>query len=134
MLGFALTTEQIIEILSAYSAPSQEIEAVAATPGWHVIGALRMPVTFDGLQLTAIGSVSDASLTMRVRLYCITPGFVGPVSGASLTIASTTDVSAESGLFDLVGQRLYQFQAEVTGDVGDGLFGVIESASLQGGT
>lgn len=133
MQGLALTTEQIVEILSAYAAPAQTIEAVAATPGWTVIGAFSMPVTFD-IQLAAIGSVSDAALTLRVRLYCVTPGFVGAVGGASLLITSTTDVRAESGVFTLTGGRVYQFQAECTGAAGDGLFGVVQSAFPVGGS
>ena len=130
MLGLGLTTEQIIEILSAYAAPQSEVAAVADTPGWAVLGAFEMPITADEIVLSVVGSVSDASLTMRVRLFCITPTFVGEVSGSIATITSTTDVQVNSGSFELTGGRLYQFQAEVTGDDGDEFFGVVESAAV----
>lgn len=131
MQGFALTTEQIIEIISAYSAPEREVDAVAATPGWNVIGAFPMPATAK-LRLDVIGSVSHASLTLRCRLYCVTPGAVGVVSGSEVVITSQSDVEAFSGVVDLVGQRLYQIQCEVTGAAGTGLFGVVRRAAPAG--
>lgn len=131
MQGLALTTEQIIEILSAYSSSKRLISAVAVSPGWNVLGAFRMPATADVL-LSGFGSVSDPDLTMHVRVYCITPGFVGPVAGSTLQITSLTDVRALSGIFTLPGNLDYQFQAEVVGDVGDDQFGAIEAVCPQG--
>lgn len=132
MLGLGLTTEQIVEILSAYSAADEEIMAVTATPGWNVVGGFTMPVTATVL-LDVMGSVSDAALTMHARLYCVTPGHVGEVTGSTATIASTTDVRALSGEFELAGARAYQFQVEVTGGAGDNFFGVIRAATLTNG-
>jgi hypothetical protein len=130
MLGLGLTTEQIIEILSAYSAAESTVPAVPASPGWRVVGAFPMPITASGIVLSAVGSVSDDSLTMRLRLFCITPGAVAEVAGSRVTITSTTDTQASSGTFALVGGRVYQFQAEVTGDTGSHFFGVVESAFI----
>lgn len=131
MQGLALTTEQIIEILSVYATADQAIDAVAATPGWNVIGAFTMPASADVL-VDLLGSVSNASLTLKVRLYCVTPTHVGVVSGSTAQIDSTTDVQAFSGVVSLVGGRAYQFQAEVTGAAGSGLFGNARRATLQG--
>lgn len=131
MQGFALTTEQIIEILSVYSTPEREIEAVAATPGWNVIGAFVMPASADIL-VDIMGSVSVDSLTLRVRLYDITPGSIGVVSGSIAQLNSETDVQAYSGRITLQGGHKYQFQAEVTGGSGDGFFGVLRRAQLAG--
>jgi hypothetical protein len=131
MQGLALTTEQIIEILSVYATAEQYLEAVAATPGWNVIGAFTMPASAS-VRVDCLGSVSDASLTLRVRVYDITTGSVGVVSGSTAQTSSTTDAQAFSGTFDLVGGHAYQFQAEVTGGVGDGFFGVVRRATLNG--
>lgn len=129
--GLALTTQQVIEILSLYSAAQQSIVAVAVAPGWNVIGAFPMPTDAD-IRLDVIGSVSDASLTMTTRMYCVSPGFVGPVSGSSVQIASTTDVEVFSGVFTLQGGRLYQVQVEVVGAAGDDFFGLVRRAAPAG--
>lgn len=131
MQGLALTPEQIIEILSVYATANIEIDAVAASPGWNVIGAFTMPATFPVL-VDALGAVSDASLVLRVRLYDITPGSVGAVSGSVAQLNSTTDVQVFSGLITLTGGHVYQFQAEVTGAAGDGFFGAVRRATLAG--
>lgn len=131
MQGLALTPEQIIEILSVYATAEEYIDAVAATPGWTVIGAFAMPATADVL-VDLVGLVSDASLTLRVRLYCTTPGAVGVVSGSTAQLTSTTDLQVGSGVVSLTGGRAYQFQAEVTGAAGSGFFGVVRRATLAG--
>lgn len=131
MQGLALTPEQIIEILSVYATPEVYLDAVAATPGWYVIGAFPMPATAD-LMTDIIGSVSHASLTLRVRLYCITPGAVGVVSGSEASLNSLSDTAAKSGVVTLQGGRLYQFQMEVTGAAGADKFGVTRRATLAG--
>jgi len=131
MQGFALTLEQIIEIISVYATAEQYIDAVAATPGWYVIGGFTMPATAD-LRTDVMGSVSDANLQERVRLYCVSPGSVGPVSGSEATLNSLTDIQAFSGVVTLTAGRVYQFQAEVTGGAGAGLFGSVRRATLAG--
>jgi hypothetical protein len=131
MQGFALTLEQIIEIISVYATAEQYIDAVAATPGWVVIGGFTMPATAD-IQTDVLGSVSDEDLALRVRLYCVTAGAVGVVSGSEAQLSTTEDSRATSGKFTLTGGRTYQFQAEVTGDTGAGFFGVVRRATLNG--
>ncbi len=131
MQGFALTQEQIIEILSVYATAERVIDAVAATPGWNVIGAFSMPATAD-LHIDVIGSVSDAALTLRVRLFDITPGSIGPVSGSEASTTSRTDVQFMGGAITLTGGRRYQFQAEVTGGASSSLYGVVRRATLAG--
>jgi len=132
MSGFALTQEQIIEVLSVYATAERQVDAVAASPGWHVIGAFSMPASAD-VRVDAIGSVSDdATLTMRVQLFDITPGLVGPVSGSVASTTSETDVQFFSGVVSLVGGHAYQFQAEVTGGVSSSFYGVVRRACLAG--
>lgn len=129
--GLALTTEQVIEILSLYATSQQPILAVAADPGWNVIGAFPMPTTAD-IRLDVIGSVSDPSLTMIARLYCVTPGFVGEVSGSRVQLTSMIDVEVFSSQFTLPGNMLYQVQVEVVGNAGDSYFGYVRRAAPAG--
>lgn len=126
--GLALTTQQILEIISMYSSAQESIIAVAAEPGWNVIGAFPMPTTANVL-LDVIGSVSDSSLTMTTRVYCVTPGFVGEVSGSRVQLSSTIDTEVFSAQFALTGSRLYQVQAEVVGAAGDDFFGMLRRAA-----
>jgi hypothetical protein len=128
MPGLGLTQTPEFEVLATYSAPEQVIPAVEATPGWYVVGAFRMPVSAE-VRAEVFGSVSDASLTMRARLFCITPGSVAPVSGSTVTITSATDVRALSGLFTLPAGD-YQMQVEVVGGVDDALFGSIKNMTV----
>jgi len=128
MQGFALTTTPQIDILSAYSAPQGPLAAVAATPGWHVVGAFFLHAAAD-LKLELVGLVSHASLTMRARLFDLTTN--EPVSGIQPTISGatkTTDQRVLSNSAPLNGNRAYQIQVEVTGNVGSAYFGVLRSA------
>lgn len=129
--GLALTTEQTIEILSLYASSQQPIFGVGAAPGWQVFGALPMPTTAD-IRLDVIGNVSDSSLVMSVRLYCISPGSVGVVSGSLLTLSSLADSQQFSGQFTLVGGLLYQVQAQVVGNAGNSYFGNVRRAAPAG--
>jgi hypothetical protein len=131
MQGLGLTTDQIIEILSVYATAEQTIDAVAATPGWNVLGTFSMPASAK-LRLDVIGLVSDGSLQLRSRLYCVTPGAVGAVSGSEAVITSMMDVQAFSGVVELTGGRLYQIQSEVTGNAGGTYFGTLRRATLAG--
>lgn len=128
MQGFALTETAEIEVLAAYSAPQQAIAAVAASPGWYVVGAFFLQ-TSATLKLELVGAVSHASLTMRARVFDLTSN--QPVSGISVSISgatSTTDQKVLSGPAPLTGNRTYQIQAEVTGNAGGSYFGVVRSA------
>jgi predicted ABC-type sugar transport system permease subunit len=129
--GLALTTEKIIEILSLYSSASQPIVAVATAPGWHVVGAFPMPTTAD-IRLDLIGSVSNPALIMTARMFCVTPGSEGPVSGSSVQLSSTTSVQVFSGQFELVGNRLYEVHVQVVGFAGDSYFGSARRAAPAG--
>jgi hypothetical protein len=131
LTALALTTQQVIEILSLYATSQEPILAVAVDPGWTVIGGFPMPTTAD-IRLDAFGSVSDPSLTMIVRLYCVTPGFVGEVSGSRVILTSTIDDQAFSSQFTLPGSMLYQVQAEVVGNAGDSYFGYVRRAAPAG--
>lgn len=131
MQGFELTTEQVIEVLSVYATAEQAIPAVTASPGWFVIGGFTMPAGAD-VRVDLLGSVTDAALTLRCRLYCVTEGFVGEVSGSTAQLSTTEDSQVFSGVFALTGGRSYQFQAEVTGDEGGDKHGSVRRATLQG--
>lgn len=131
MKGFGLTYEQIIEVLSVYATAEQQIAAVAASPGWHVLGTFTMPASAP-LITDVFASVTDASLVCRVRLYDITPGSVGEVSGSRAETNATQDTQVFSGVITLTGGHIYQWQAEVVGASGDAFFGVVRRATLDG--
>lgn len=107
-----------------YSSGSQSMVAVATAPGWNVVGTFSMPVSASS-RLDLIGAVSDLALTLTARLYCVSPGFVGALSGSEVSLSSLTDVEAFSGFVSLAAGRLYQVQAQVVGGVGDNYFGFV---------
>lgn len=113
------------QILDLFATSQAQVQAVAVAPGWTTIGGFRMQQTTD-MRLSAIGAVSDPSLSMTVRLSCVTPGALGVVPG-SITdpITSTTSVEALSGVFTLPGNRLYEVQAQVVGGFGTAFFGTV---------
>jgi hypothetical protein len=126
MKGFALTSRPSFEVLSAYSAPQQDIESVAATPGWHVIGAFPMPLT-SALHLEMIGLVSGAGLTLRARFFDLTAN--APVAGSDVSLTATVDTKVNGPTVELTGGRVYQIQAEVTGGGDPEEFGTVRMAS-----
>lgn len=127
--GAALTPAPSTEVVTAYAAPPFLVPAVEESPGWHVIGAFSLPLSVNA-RVHVLGCVSDEDLTLRVRLYCITEGSVGIVSGSTVTITSTTPVEQHSGVVGLTGGRDYQYQAECTGGEQLKDFGVVSEASL----
>lgn len=132
MQGFALTTASSLEIISAYAATNTVIRAVAATPGWTVVGAFYLPKSASA-RIDALMMVSDASLTCRVRLYDATAGAIAAASRVVpgyVTTQSLTAVRQLGPVVSLTGGHLYQFQAEVTGDAGDEFFGMVPTATL----
>lgn len=131
MQGFELTTEEEIEIISVYATAEQTIDAVATTPGWNVIGAFDMPATAK-VRLDVLGLVSDASLQLRARLYDVTSGSVGAVSGSEAILTGSSDTQVFSGVIQLTGGHTYQVQAEVTGNSGGTYFGTVRRAQLDG--
>jgi len=126
--SLALTKAETIEILSLYATANRPILAVAVEPGWEVIGAFPFPVTAD-IRLDVTGIVSDTSLTLTTRMYCVTDGFVGEVSGSRVLLSSTTDDQGYSSQFTLTGGRLYQIQSQVVGNAGDSYFGYVRRAA-----
>lgn len=129
--GIALSLEQAVDIISMYSSSARSILAVAAAPGWEVVGTFPMPATAD-LRLDLIGSVSDLSLTMTALLYCVTPGFVGEVANSRAALSSTIDTETFSQKVTLTGGRLYQVWAQVVGNAGDDYFGQVRRAAPAG--
>lgn len=126
MKGFGLTSRPTLEVLSAYSAPQTDIESVATTPGWHVIGAFKMPLTAE-LHLELIGFVSGAGLTLRARFFDLTAG--APVASSEASITATTDTIAIGPTIELTGGHLYQIQAECTGGGASDEFATVRAAS-----
>jgi len=116
--GFAVSQASKTEVICAYGTAPVEIPAVAATPGWQVIGEFYLPIDCFA-QVDMLALVSDASLVCRVRLYNMTPGEVGPVSGSVVSTSSTTSARVLSGTVNLGGDRVYQYQAECTGHAAD---------------
>jgi len=128
MSGIGVTGGAQVEIISAWTMSNEIVLAVAADPGWYVKGSFKPNVSTDEARLQLIGSVSDASLTLKVRIFDITAG--APVDGTLIQLSSLVDVEAVSAVFPLVGGRTYQVQAEVVGNAGDAYFGVMRSATL----
>ncbi len=107
----ATTTQTHVEIIAAYAATNQEVDAVEEAPAWVVVGAFYMPKTFS-CKLELIGSVSLAGTEMIARLYNVTDAAV--VSGSiTPVIDGTTDERQLSGAFELLGAKLYQMQVQV---------------------
>jgi hypothetical protein len=132
--GLALTTEQIIEVISMYASSDAGILAVAAAPGWKVIGTFPMP-TNANVTLDLTGCVSDPSLTLSARLYCVSPGFIGAIVGSIAQLqGNTIDDRVFSSTCALAGGRLYQIHAQVVGAEGDAFFGSVRRACPVGVT
>jgi hypothetical protein len=128
--GLATEPSDTTLIVTAYTASAQVIPAVAASPGWQVIGAFFLPLACD-VRLEAIMSVSDASLVMRVRLFDLVTN--AEISGSYAVTSSTVPgTRALSGALSLAGNQSYQIQAECVGGVDAGLFGAFDEASLTG--
>jgi hypothetical protein len=124
-VGFALSTEEYLQILTTFSSQQYPIAAVSAEPGWEVVSSFSIPTTAQAL-LDLVGLVSDSSLTLTVRLYCVTSGREGEVLGSRISLTSTLDTEQISQLFTLQGGgTLYQLQAQVVGNSGDDYFGIV---------
>lgn len=130
MKTIELTTNAQVEIITAYVAPNTHVEAVAATPGWYVAGSFFVGSKAENARLEAIGVVSDASVTMHVRLFDLTDA--EPVVGSTINIQSLVDSRGTSALFDVAAGHTYQIQVEAIGGAGgdDDLFGILKSANL----
>ncbi len=124
MKGVALTTEEQLEIIASVQTGNKVVLAVAAAPGWNVIGEFYLPVGAPA-RLEAIGAVSDASLAMTVRLFDLAD--VAAISGSPARLTALSYTRVLSGLFDLLGGRTYQIQAQVVGNLGDTYFGSVNA-------
>lgn len=131
--GFALTNASSIEVVAAYAAPQTTVPAVAATPGWQVLGAFYLPKSCSA-RLDALMVVSDDSLTCRVRLYDVTAdtslSAAARVIAGGVSTSSTTITRQLGGVVALKAGHTYQIQAEVIGDSGDTYFGVVPTATI----
>jgi hypothetical protein len=122
--GYAIAERPSIEILAAGTSSQDDIESVAATPGWQVIYSFYLPTTVP-LRLEMHGAVSVAGLTMRARFFDLADNV--PLTDSYAVITDTNDTRATSGLMTLQGLRSYQIQVEVTG--ADGGFGTVRGAA-----
>src|SRR5690606_25730797 len=68
MSGFAVEKVTSLEVVAAWVAPKRVVPAVASSPGWYVMGEYYLPKSTMA-QLDVVGCVSDASLTLRARLW-----------------------------------------------------------------
>lgn len=104
------------------------IPAVVSEPGWYVLGVVPVDADQDS-KLELIGSVSGGSLVLTARLYCISSGTVGEVTGSRVSTSSTIDFRVISpAKFRLSANRLYQVHAQVVGAAGDFYFGLVRRA------
>lgn len=121
--GLALSDAERIEIISMYATSAEPVLAVAADPGWQTVGMFPMRVSAN-IRFSVIGTVSDASLTLTTRLYCLTPGFVGEVTGSRVQhVGELIGAEQVSPPCTLTAGRLYEVQAEVTGNAGPDYYG-----------
>ena len=128
MLSFGLEQATTTEVVAAYSAPQTMIPAVAATPGWYVVGSFFLPLTVTA-RLDAILQVSAAGVTANVRLFDMTD--LAPVTGAAVSSTSTAQERKLSPVFSLTGNRRYQIQAEALhGTPALDKFAVVSTASI----
>lgn len=126
MEGLKLSFDELVEVISTYTATEQAIQAVTASPGWYVVGAFKMRASLN-VFLSGVVSVSDASLTLRARLFDLTDKVPVPIQ---LATQSIIDAYASSGSAELVGQHIYQMQIEVVGNAGEQYFGSMKSLTL----
>lgn len=120
-----LSTVSDVQVISAYAATNQQIDAVTPGPGWFIIGAFQLPAAVPEARLEAIGSVSLDGNLLNVRLFDVTA--FEPVNGAAVQITALLDERKASGFFPLLAGRVYQMQAEVIGPSG---FGSVKNATL----
>ena len=126
MEGLKLGPDELLEVITTFSATEQAVPAVTATPGWFVVGAFRMRVTMRVL-LSAIVSVSNTALTLRGRLFDMTAGVPVPVF---LSTGGMVDAYVQSGAAELRGGHVYQMQVEVVGGSGEEFFGSVKNVGL----
>jgi hypothetical protein len=124
--GLKLGPDELLEVITTFSATEQAVPAVAATPGWFVVGAFRMRASMRIL-LSAIVSVSDTALTLRGRLFDLTAAVPVPIF---LSTQSMVDEYVQSGPAELTGGHVYQMQVEVVGDGGEEFFGSVKNVGL----
>lgn len=109
-----------------------QVQGVAATPGWNVLGAFELEQAFSRLRLDVMHFVSAGPLTSRVRLFDLTAG--AEVAGSSLSTSAASETRQTSGdLASLVTVgNTYQLQAECTGGAAPTDFSVVRYLTLRG--
>jgi hypothetical protein len=127
--GYSLQQEVDTEIVSAYAAASQSFPAVAAAPGWFVLGSFFLPKTVK-TRLEFIGNLSSASISGEVKIVDSTTGL--DVSGSLIAFTLLTEVRYLSGVFEVLGQTPYSIVAQATGAAGGDKFFSVRTASLVG--
>lgn len=124
--GMAVEPATSVEVVAAWVVPKTVVSAVAAAPGWVVLGEYFLPKSTKA-RLESILSVSADGLTARVRLWDVTAGAALP---GAVTRTSQVPARELGGVVSLVGNRSYQVQAECVGGEGEDQFAVIESAGI----
>ncbi len=123
--AISLTEKATVEIIAAYTATNQAFPAVAAAPGWYVVGSFFMPKASPA-RLECEGLVSAVANVLTMRLVDVLTGI--PVGGSTTEgISAMVDTRKLSGSFELAGGKTYQMQAQIIGPSG---FGVVRAASL----
>lgn len=108
--GFAVESATSVEIVAAWTTPATVVSAVAASPGWRVIGEYYLPKSCAA-RLDVVHLVSAVGLTSRVRLWDTLDGAVP----GSVETGAVVPTRSLGGMVQLTGGRTYQIQAECTG-------------------
>lgn len=125
-MQLGLSNNSGVQIVAAYSTGKEVVQAVAESPGWHVLGGFHLTKSVT-CRLEALGQVSAEGLTLRVRLWDMTA--LEPV-GSPVQIVSLAPVRRLGGQVSLTGGRHYQVQAECVGGGTEADFGVVPAVTL----
>lgn len=124
--GFAVESATSVEIVAAWTTPATVVSAVAASPGWRVIGEYYLPKSCAA-RLDVVHLVSAVGLTSRVRLWDTHDGSAVPGAVETGAVVPTRSLG---GMAQLTGGRTYQIQAECTGASGETKFSRILTATI----
>ncbi len=124
--GFAVEKAATVEVVAAWVAPETVVSAVAAAPGWSLLGEYYLPKSCTA-RLDVVGLVSSAGLTLTTRLWDTTDK--AAVNG-SVAITATAPTRALGTAVQLLGDRTYQVHVQCVGAAGDDKFGVICAATI----
>lgn len=125
-MQLGLSNNSGVQIVAAYSTGQQVVQAVAESPGWHVLGGFHLTQSVT-CRLEALGQVSGEGLTLRVRLWDMS---AVQAVGAPVQIVSLTPVRRLGGQVSLTGGRHYQIQVECVGGSTEADFGLVPAVTL----